>query len=268
MEKFNFELLQSYQSFNTIEEMDQAVRGFLYKHKEELSEGTISVLTQIWRHSVKVIGVSFARNDYLAEQANVSRRTVIRALNVLMEKGLIKKIPTARKTGKQGVNILIIQPFTSIEALNNTMSHHDDTPEVTANKTENKQSSLCEKKSIKPYNVKEKEEPPADQLDVSFLPETIPQEFVIATKPFFNAIGIYELWKRVLIVYRKMKLKKDLEAVIDRVIYAFKQTVFAKKRGKINSTFEGYFYTILYSELIVEKRREMKHAYYDFLAFM
>ncbi|MDQ0226090.1 hypothetical protein [Metabacillus niabensis] len=62
-----------------------------------------------------------------------------------------------------------------------------------------------------------------------------------------------------------MKLKKDLEAVIDRVIYAFKQTVFAKKCGKINSTFEGYFYTILYSELIVEKRKEMKGAFYDFL---
>ena len=40
MEKLNFETIKHYQSFRTIEEMDQSVRGFLYKHKAELSEGT------------------------------------------------------------------------------------------------------------------------------------------------------------------------------------------------------------------------------------
>jgi hypothetical protein len=51
MEKLNFDIIQSYQSFSTIAEMDQAVRGFLYKHKSSLSEGTMKVLKFIWRHS-------------------------------------------------------------------------------------------------------------------------------------------------------------------------------------------------------------------------
>jgi len=36
MEKLNYEVIQSYQSFSTITEMDQTVRGFLYKHKAAL----------------------------------------------------------------------------------------------------------------------------------------------------------------------------------------------------------------------------------------
>jgi len=265
MEKFNYETIKKYQSFATVEEMDNAVRGFLYKHKAELSEGTMAVLMQIWRHSVKVIGVSFAKYDYIAEQANVSRRTAIRAVKALKELGLIKKIPTARMNGKRGVNILILQDFPSIESLKNNLSPHADTPCVTANKTENKQSSLCEKE-IKPNNVKEGNvEPSLEQLDESFLPDSVPEQFVAAAKPFFHVVDIYRLWKRVLIVYSKMKLKKELTDVIDQVEYAFKQTVFAKKLGKIHSTFEGYFYSVLYNTLIIEKRREMKHKFYDFL---
>jgi len=264
MEKLTYETIQNYQSFVSTEEMDKAVRGFLYKHKGELSEGDLKVLQQIWRHSVKVIGVSFAKYEYIAEQANVSRRTAMRAVKKFVEKGIIKKIPTARMNGKQGVNILVIQHFASIDSLKNDVSPHAVTPADTPNKTENKQDSLCEK-DLKPNNVIEQVEPSLEQLDSSYLPEFVSPKFVEAAKPFFPAIEIYRLWQRVLIVYSKMKLQKDLEDVIDKVIDAFKQTVFAKKLGKIRSTFAGYFYTILYASLVVEKRKETKHLFYDFL---
>ena len=154
MEKLNFEIIQSYQSFSTIAEMDQAVRGFLYKHKSALSEGTMKVLKFIWRHSVKVIGVSFAKYDTIAAEVQISRRTVIRATKQLESLGIIKKIPTARMNGKQGVNLLVIQPFQSIEEVKNNMSLQDVTAPVTPNKTKNKQSSLCEIKN-KPTYVRE-----------------------------------------------------------------------------------------------------------------
>ncbi|MDQ0225679.1 helix-turn-helix domain-containing protein [Metabacillus niabensis] len=264
MEKLTFETIKTYQSFESTEEMDKAVRGFLYKHKWELSEGDLKVLQQIWRHSVKVIGVSFAKYEYIAEQANVSRRTAMRAVKKFVEKGLIKKIPTARMNGKQGVNILIIQPFASIDSLKTDVSPHAVTPADTPNKTEKKQDSLCEK-DLKPNNVKKEIEPTVEQLDTSFLPDTVNPLFVNAAKPFFSAMDIYHLWKRVILVYNKMKLQKELEDVIDQVIYAFKQTVFAKKLGSIKSSFAGYFYGVLYSVLVVEKRKEMKGKYYDFL---
>ena len=281
MEKLNYEVIQSYQSFSTIEEMDQAVRGFLYKHKAALSEGTLNVLKFIWRHSVKVIGVSFAKYDTIAQEVQISRRTVIRAIKQLESLGLIKKIPTARMNGKQGVNLLVIQRFQPIDEVKNNKSPLDVTVHDTPNKTENKQSSLCEIKTKPTYVRKaensdhlkleestknEKSDSIHDhQLDTSFLPESVHKEFVQAAKPFFNAVEIYKLWKRVLIAYKKMKLEHSLDHVIDKVINAFKQTVFMKKMGKIHSTFEGYFYRVMYEFLIVEKRQELRHKLFDFI---
>ena len=281
MEKLNFEIIQSYQSFSTIAEMDQAVRGFLYKHKAALSEGTMKVLKFIWRHSVKVIGVSFAKYDTIAAGVQISRRTVIRATKQLESLGVIQKIPTSRMNGKQGVNLLVIQPFQSIDEVKNNVSPLDVTAPVTPNKTENKQSSLCENKTKPTYvrnsennnhlkfaesTQKEKSGLIHDhQLDTSFLPESVHKEFVQAAKPFLNAVEIYKLWKRVLIVYKKMKLDRCLTDVIDKVIDAFKQTIFMKKMGRIHSTFEGYFYRVMYEFLIVEKRYEMRHKLFDFI---
>ncbi|MBZ5750379.1 helix-turn-helix domain-containing protein [Metabacillus rhizolycopersici] len=281
MDKLNFDIIQSYQSFSTIAEMDQAVRGFLYKHKSSLSEGTMKVLKFIWSHSVKVIGVSFAKYDTIADGVQISRRTVIRATKQLESLGVIKKIPTARMNGKQGVNLLVIQPFQSIDDMKNNVSPLDVTAPVTPNKTENKQSSLCENKTKPTYvrnsknshylkleesTQKEKSDLIHDhQLDTSFLPESVHKEFVQAAKPFLNAVEIYKLWKRVLIVYNKMKLERCLADVMDKVIDAFKQTVFMKKMGRIHSTFEGYFYRVMYEFLIVEKRNELRHRLFDFI---
>ncbi|MGM7722866.1 helix-turn-helix domain-containing protein [Metabacillus sp. Hm71] len=280
MEKFTYENIQSYQSFSTIEEMDQAVRGFLYLHKSSLSDSTLNVLTFIWRHSVKVIGVSFAKYDTIADAIEISRRTVIRAMKKLESLGIIKKIPTARMNGKQGVNLLIIQPFQSIDQLKNNMSPHDVTPPVTPIKTENKQSSLCENKTKPSYVSTENgvdHQPINDSelnmidsidiqhLDTSFLPESVHKDFVQAAKPFFSAMDIYKLWKRVLIAYHKLNLQRFLDDVIDTVIDAFKQTVFAKKMNRIHSTFEGYFYRVVYAMLLVEVRRENRGYLYDFI---
>ena len=150
---------------------------------------------------MKVIGVSFAKYDYIAKNVQLSRRTVIRAVNKLEQLGIIKKIPTAKMNGKQGVNIIVIQAFQQLDALKNNMSPHVVTAPVTPNKTENKQSSLCEIK-IKPNNVTEQGilsyqaeeytsqeniEPSSQQeLDESFLPESVHKEFVQAAKPFLE----------------------------------------------------------------------------------
>ena len=68
MEKLNYETIKTYQSFTSIHEMDQSVRGFLYKFKSSLSDGTVKVLHFIWKYSVKVVGVSFAKYDTIAER--------------------------------------------------------------------------------------------------------------------------------------------------------------------------------------------------------
>ncbi|MEH7346614.1 helix-turn-helix domain-containing protein [Bacillus sp. JJ1532] len=84
MEKLNYETIQRYQSFVDVGEMDKAVRGFLFIHKSSISQDALKVLQFIWRHSVKVVGVSFAKYHTIAEAVQLTRRTVIRVVQKLM----------------------------------------------------------------------------------------------------------------------------------------------------------------------------------------
>ncbi len=320
MEKLNFDTIKHYQSFATIEDMDKTVRGFLYTYKSSLSDGALKVLNFIWRYSVKVVGVSFAKYDTMAAAVGLSRRTVIRAVKVLEELTFIKKIPTARMNGKQGVNLFVIQPFATIDSLIDLVSPQNVTHSVTPNKAENKQRSLCENKKQNRIIVKESEveevwgekvmeagsllhaggeqgigkvskqkeeltaredqpqkaeasaEGPSTvrlksvewhQLDASFLPEYVNQEFILAAKPFFHAGDIHKLWKKVHLAYKKVKLEAPLDDAMELVIEDFKRTVFLYKTGKIHTTFEGYFYSVIYSSLWGLKVQEYQEQWYE-----
>lgn len=123
MEKLGYEMMKSCQSFQSVNDMDQSVRGFLYLYKEQLSEGTMKVLKFIWRHSTEVPGVLFVKYEAIAESVGVSRRTVIRSVNKLEQLGFLSKIHTARQSGKQGANVFIIQPHPSISEVENKVPY-------------------------------------------------------------------------------------------------------------------------------------------------
>ncbi|WP_338472798.1 helix-turn-helix domain-containing protein [Niallia sp. XMNu-256] len=286
--------------------MDLAVRGFLYKFKSSLSEGVIKVLNFLWRYSVKVVGVSFAKYDTIANEISLSCRTVIRAVKLLEELSFLKKIPTARMNGKQGVNLLVIQPFESIDSLLQPVSPHDVTLPVTPNKAENKQSSLCEINKQNRFDVKgskinqqsmestnssntyteENQDRNLEEhtntnqnrhavidatawheLDSSFLPEYVHEDFIKAAKPFFPVDGIYNLWSKVHLACQKLNLSISLDGVIESIVTDFKQTIFKYKKGKIHTTFEGYFYRVVYSRLWhVKKNEHIQHWYNNLLS--
>ena len=148
------------------------------------------------------------------------------------------------------------------------MSPQDDTRSVTPIKAENKQSSLCENKQ-KRNDVRpaEKNQPLENisyqSIDETYLPESVHKDFIQAAKPFFHAMVIYHLWNRVLIAYKKSKLEQPLANLVETVIQAFKQTIFMKKIGKIHSTFEGYFYGVVYAGFLAEKRSEFGHSEFN-----
>ena len=304
MDQLNYETIKNYQSFTSIHEMDQAVRGFLYTFKSTLSQGTLKVLRFLWRYSVKVVGVSFAKYDTIATGVNVSRRTVIRAVKVLAELNFIKKIPTARMSGKQGVNLYVIQPFEQIDSILQPVSPQDVTADVTPIKAENKQRSLCENKKQNRIDVKEslnnqqsieltnsqhiqtaeklatnlpiESHAPAHQdqkalrsqtawheLDTSFLPNYVHKDFIHAAQPFFSIDVIYKLWTKIHLAYKKMNLSITLDDVMEVIIADFKQTIFKYKNGQIHTTFEGYFYTVVYSRLWHLNKTEHIHHLYD-----
>ncbi|WP_338452922.1 helix-turn-helix domain-containing protein [Niallia oryzisoli] len=320
MDKLNHETIKHYQSFATVEEMDQVVRGFLYKFKSSLSDGAIKVLHYLWNYSVKVIGVSFSKYDTMAAAVGLSRRTVIRAVKTLEELSFINKIPTARMNGKQGVNLFVIQPFETIDSIITPVSPQDVTRPVTPNKAENKQSSLCENKkqnrivvketevedSVRELGLDSKEDSDSatdccknaevlkqnveltpreeqqktksstyvksnvqlkqvewHQFDPSFLPEYVNKDFIQAAQAFFHPGDIHKLWSKIHLAFKKVKLMAHLDDTMELVIADFKRTVFLNRTGKIYTTFEGYFYSIVYGRLWGLKVRENQQEWYE-----
>jgi hypothetical protein len=263
----NFADIQQYQSFQTLTDLNESVRAFLYRHKAELSDGTVKVLKFIWKHSCKVLGVSFAKYDYIANNTEISKRTVIRAVNTLEAYGVLKRIPTKKPNGKRGVNLLVLQAVEGTSLPD--MSPQSDTVHVTLTELDKpnntnasqsisesealkKQCSFQENKDKEHSNNVKKSEPTLEQLDVSYTPKHIPSAFVDAVKPFLNAYGIYRMFGVVQSAKRYMGL---LEVSIDVIIDAWKQSVFAYKAGKIKKDLGSYFYGTLCAMFAIESRK-------------
>ncbi|GMN97989.1 helix-turn-helix domain-containing protein [Parageobacillus thermoglucosidasius] len=285
----NYTQYKQLQSFKSIEAMNQAIRRFLYTYGHELSESAVKVLKMLSRHACEIIGVAFPKVETIAKLVGKSVRTVQRALATLEQYGIIKRIPTIRTNGKHkggnGHNVYVIQPVENVKEL---PADTGDMPPVTPQMSPRQEATNADVPSAqfvqKPAETmlgeavysrlknKNKDditsatsEPTLEQLDESFTPDIVPEEFVKVAAPFFrSANAIFELYRRVLIAYRRSKLDKPIEDVIGTVVKAFKQTIFAQKRGRIRTTFHGYFYRVLEAMLAVERRREVGKLY-DFL---
>jgi predicted transcriptional regulator len=280
----NYTQYRQLQSFECIEAMNQAIRQFLYTYGHELSASAVEVLKTLSRHACEIVGVAFPKVETLAKLIGKSVRTVQRALKTLEQYGIIKRIPTIRTTGKHkggnGHNVYVIQPVENVKEL---PADTVDTPPVTPEMSPRQEAFNADVSSDQ-VAQKPAETMPCEtahsrlnkkdditsvtsttSLDESFTPGIVPEKFVNTVAPFFRSADvIFELYRRVLIAYRRSKLDKPIEDVIDTVIKAFKQTVFAQKRGRIRKTFNGYFYRILEAMLAVERRREVGKLY-DFL---
>ncbi|WP_338471618.1 hypothetical protein R4Z10_02265 [Niallia sp. XMNu-256] len=105
------------------------------------------------------------------------------------------------------------------------------------------------------------------ELDSSFLPDYVHEDFIKAAKPFLPIDDIYNLWSKVHLACQKLNLSIPLDDVIESIITDFKQTIFKYKKGKIHTTFEGYFYRVVYSRLWhVKKTEHIQHWYNNLLS--
>ncbi|PJW21993.1 helix-turn-helix domain-containing protein [Geobacillus thermodenitrificans] len=274
----NYTQYKELQSFDCVQAMNHAIRRFLYTYGHELSESAVEVLKILSRYACDIVGVAFPKVETIAALVGKSVRTVQRALKTLEEYGIIKRIPTIRTNGKHkggnGHNVYVIQPVENVKELPSDMPpvtpamsprQEASNADVSSDQVAQKLAETMPCETAHSRLNKKDDITSAPTLDESFTPGIVPEEFVNTVAPFFrSADAIFELYRRVLIAYRRSKLDKPLEDVIGTVIKAFKQTVFAQKRGRIRATFHGYFYRILEAMLAVERRREVGKLY-DFL---
>jgi len=259
----NYTEMKQLQSFKNIAVMNEAIRGFLYTYKHELAPSAINVLKTVSRHACKIVGVAFLKVDTIAKLTESSKRTVQRALKTLESYGVIERKATMREKGGSGHNVYVIRavdgcvtPDVTAEMSSREEEKSVDVPSVEQSELSSETviaKTSPSKRINKRINVKDV------QLDESFTPSNVPQEFVDATAPFYRSADvIYRLWNRVLIAYKKSELSRPVEEteVLSDVVQAFKESIFAKKASKIHNTFEGYFYRIVEAKLAVWKRRE------------
>jgi Helix-turn-helix domain len=268
----NYTEMKQLQSFETVAAMNEAIRGFLYTYKHELAPSAINVLKTVSRYACKIVGVAFLKVDTIAKLTESSKRTVQRALKTLESYGVIERKATMREKGGSGHNVYVLRfvdgcvtPDVTAEMSSREEAKSVDVPSVEQPKV-NSETMIAKtspsKRINKRINVKDV------QLDESFTPSNVPQEFVDATAPFYrSADAIYCLWNRVLIAYKKSSVSRSVEEseVLSDVIKAFKESVFAQKASKIRNTFEGYFYRVVEAKLSVWKRRE--NPLFDWLAY-
>ncbi|PKG30917.1 helix-turn-helix domain-containing protein [Cytobacillus horneckiae] len=108
--------LTDYQTFQSKQQLNEAVADHLSAHHYELSEIVREVLNTIARYAVKFAGAAHLKAATLAELIGKSEKTIRRAINRLHELRIIRKVATTRKlSGGQGANIIQILPASSID---------------------------------------------------------------------------------------------------------------------------------------------------------
>ncbi|GGH85102.1 putative transcriptional regulator [Pullulanibacillus pueri] len=249
-----------YQSHGSVEQLNESIRAHLFEHKASLTKSAVAIFKLLGRYSCVFPGVSWLKCATIGKYADKSDKTVRTALKALEDCGMIKRIATQRKQGGRGHYVYII-------------TRKELPEEITGRPIAEKPHDSTDKKAVElketlKNTVDKKDVRNAHNLDESFTPSHIHNAFTKACKPFFGAYRIYRLWGTVKAAYAKSALEIPLEHVMDTVIQAFKESVFAFKVGRVKGELGGYFYGALRGMLAVIRRKEVAETRraYDWLA--
>lgn len=114
MTNYNYSKLSPYVNFNQKKQMDEQVAKFRQTIGYQLNDTDNRVLTYMMQYSVRYTGVFYQLVDTIANNLKRSVATVKRALSKITDLGIVKRIPTFRKTkGGKGATIFQFQYFTN-----------------------------------------------------------------------------------------------------------------------------------------------------------
>lgn len=253
------EKLRNYQVFESLEQLNEFTNEVIKTF--DLNENTRKVFFELSKFSVKVFGVCWLKVQTLADQLELSYKTVQRCLKTLVGLGIIRRVVQMRvKNGGQGASLTIMCPAVL------TCRPEGEEPCLTYNLEPIQESetiiSKAKNNSLKDY-VPVPSETETHDIDTSFIEGTVEDWFIRLSSPFFNNKLIKKLWKKAQQCfewYCTIPYYVDEETVTR----AFKVTVYAYKVRKVKS-FVGYFFATLRnmveeieSELAAQKRREAK----------
>lgn len=98
-----FDYLRSYQLFQSIHAMDEAIAGHLTKH--DLTPAERSILRRIAQSALKFPGAAHLKATTIASSVAVSTKTVYRAVKRLHALGILRIVSSTKLNGIKGANI-------------------------------------------------------------------------------------------------------------------------------------------------------------------
>ncbi|HHT7156564.1 MULTISPECIES: helix-turn-helix domain-containing protein [Bacillus cereus group] len=192
------ETYENLATFKTVDELNKTVRTYKEKFVDQLNKTQLAVLNKLHNYSSKFFGVSFRTKKNIAEDLNISRRTVIRVCLHLESLGIIKQLEMKRKSDmRQTSNAIVIQPIiveeqvvTQAPIKNEEKCHTNKTTTKTLkqNIKDIKKRNSNENSNISEENIK----------DANFVAHWVPERFISLVSSFYSeSKTIQELWKVV-----------------------------------------------------------------------
>ncbi|MEH7149751.1 helix-turn-helix domain-containing protein [Bacillus thuringiensis] len=194
----SIEIYENLVSFQTIEELNNTVRAYKEQFADQLNKNQLAVLNHLQGHSAKYFGVSFKSKKKIAEDLNISRRTVIRACQHLESLGIIKQLEMKRKSDmRQTSNIIVIQPIIAEKQI--VTQDSTKNAEICHTKKTNTKTLKQKIKDINKRNSNEDSNRTEENIkQADFVAHWVPERFTSLASSFYSkAKTIQEFWKVV-----------------------------------------------------------------------
>ena len=240
------------QPFQTIEQLNANTRAIRAQYKTELTPAAREVLDVIHRYASKYYGVCYLAKAEIARMIGVSKRTVIRACQLLEALGCIVQYETKRVNGdkRQSTNaIVFLTQLAAKEAFvqedeqlaDNMQNEAVELADVTPDVTPNTLLHYAPEKELKDTDDTE-----ARVANKKGLVSKLPKTLQYALAPFFDANELYEMSGIVF----KAKASVDREIRIEDYEQDYYQSIVsvmnAYGRGKAENV-AGLLYSAIQS---------------------
>lgn len=243
--------LVEHQTFLTKQELNETVNEHLKRNMYEMNNTDRDTLLAVSRFAVKFYGAAHLKAETLADLIGKSVKTARRAINKLVDLGIINKVETRRKVnGGKGANIFVILPLPSNDQ--STMSSRVNAENLTESKAE------APEIAAEPFNSF-KQKSNNKILDTSVpsnaLKRAIPSEMYEAMSRFFDAEAMYKYYGILLRAKASVDPTVMLEDNAEPFVEAWNATILKVKQGKVRSICDYLFRAWQQATLTVKRQK-------------
>ncbi|QSX24475.1 helix-turn-helix domain-containing protein [Priestia megaterium] len=250
----SIETYENLSSFESIDDLNQAVRAYIERFKDQLNKTHIAVLKVLHGHSAKHLGVSFLTKRNIGKLIGKSRATVIRVCNYLEDLGIIKQLEMKRSSDmKQTSNAVIIQPIQEEEPVQEMAQIEENATQETPKMQHQKNKTFLKQiHNIKHLNMSKKAS--KRKPYIKMVPKRLQQY-----QAFFGN-QIKSLYGRIWLAMKRFGVEIDKTIMQEIAHIAFDKLVDYVKQGRNLSTEEMHkiAYKIAHNQL--SEREDTKEA--------